>query len=121
MTIHQLTEWINLVLDHHPIAEIESKDLFLAFHQKERDTPLGRGIMDLCGLPDEKETMERWVRAQGLIVEWDVIGYCWSFRRESKLCQGCLGEGYVMIRHFAQSVPDSLVVREECHCRRRSA
>lgn len=46
-------------------VDISTYVLRKTFEQKERKTSLGNGIMNFCGLPDERETYQRWLNANG--------------------------------------------------------
>ena len=63
MTKQDLSRWIYDTIKRHGFADVCHYELRRIFHQPERDTPLGDGIMNFCGLPDERETWERMLRA----------------------------------------------------------
>lgn len=79
---HMMREIAQLARDHGPI-EISDRELWRMFKQPERDTPLGNGIMNFCGLPTEKETMESWLRANELesMPNYTFWGNTWLYRR----------------------------------------
>jgi hypothetical protein len=79
--IHFLTQTITDILELHPEAIISGREFRRMFSQKERQTALGNAIMDLCGLPDEKESMRRWARANEFNLLRDVLTNDWRVTR----------------------------------------
>ncbi len=68
--LRNLTRTVNDILEIYPHAEISGLELQRAFTQKERATPAGSAIMNFCGLPNEKETMENWARTNYFSMAW---------------------------------------------------
>lgn len=77
-----MREVARLARDHGPIS-LEERELWSMFKQPERATPLGNGIMNLCGLPTEKESMESWLRANELLSIQDVRSWGLVWLRRS--------------------------------------
>lgn len=74
-----------LARDHGPV-EIDQRALWKMFEQPERRNPVVDAGFTFCGIPNEKESMESWLRANELEAMPDVRcwGTTWLYRRSEE-------------------------------------
>jgi hypothetical protein len=83
MTPSQLAQRVEQVLKQHDYVEIGEEELCDIFRQKERATPLGDAIMNFCGLPNEAETLNRFLAANNLVMVKNHKRMTWFIRKKA--------------------------------------
>lgn len=62
MEAQQLARCVHDAIERYGYIDISHRELQITFRQPERKTSFGDALMNLAGLPTERETFMRWLR-----------------------------------------------------------